>query len=225
MRFLRNALPPLLVIAAFVVSAVAYPHLPAMVPTHWGLSGQPDGYSSRLHGALLLPAVMLIVWLVLIIAPKYNRGIFIRYRARQSDESTERPIYPLIVTLILAALLGIHAFGIGSAVGWVAPSESPVLLTIIISVLMLVLGNYMPRVTQRNAFIGFRVPWAYASEEVWRRTQRAAGYGMVAAGVVGLLAAALAPARCATVLMSVILIQLAAVALYSYRIALSREVP
>lgn len=40
-----------LVLAAFAVSGVALAHLPAIVPTHRGISGEPDQFGSRAEGA------------------------------------------------------------------------------------------------------------------------------------------------------------------------------
>jgi|GEM_PF-2216895 len=165
----------ILIAAAFAVSALAFPNLPLRVPTHWGLSGQADGFSGRLTGAFLMPAIMLTIWIVLIVIPRYDRALFIRYKDRGTDSSTAQPIYNVIIVAVLAMLLAIHVFAITSALGLVGASRQPVLIAAIASLGCIVIGNYMPRVTRRNAFVGFRVPWAYASEEVWRRTQRARG--------------------------------------------------
>lgn len=225
MRRIGPVLPLILVLAAFAVSALAYPHLPADIPTHWGMSGHPDRYSGRLRGAYMLPTIMLGIWALLIVAPKYDRALFIRYEARLSDVKTARPIYTLMVTLILAVLLAMHAFGLAQALGWIGERESPVLLTVLVSVFAISLGNYMPRNTRRNAFVGFRMPWVYASEEVWRRTQRASGYGSVLSGLVGLAAAAIVPAISLKVLAVVAFTQITVVAVYSYALAHSSEVP
>jgi uncharacterized membrane protein len=88
-----------------------------------------------------------------------------------------------------------------------------------------VIGNYMPRVTRRNAFVGFRVPWAYASEEVWRRTQRAGGYGMVAGGMIGLVGAFALPSAPLKPFIVATIAQIVVVMIYSYRIAHSSEIP
>ena len=45
----------LLIVAALAVSAAYYPHLPPKIPTHWDLSGNPNGYSSKFWGVLHMP--------------------------------------------------------------------------------------------------------------------------------------------------------------------------
>lgn len=55
----------LLALALGIVAVVrAWPALPETVPTHFGLSGEPDGWGGR-RTLLMLPAVSLVVYLVL----------------------------------------------------------------------------------------------------------------------------------------------------------------
>jgi len=173
---------------------------------------------------LIIPITMLVTWLLLIQLPRHDRSLFIRYSDRDSDATTARPIYSTIAVVLLALFLAIHLFTISSALGYIGSSRQPVFIAVILSASCIAIGNYMPRVTQRNAFIGFRVPWAYASDEVWRRTQRAGGYGMVAAGVIGLIGAFALPAMPLAAFAVASVAQIVIVMIYSYRIAHSRDV-
>ncbi|MEO7103224.1 MAG: DUF1648 domain-containing protein [Gemmatimonadaceae bacterium] len=212
-----------LVAAAFAIAAIAYPDLPPQVPTHWNLSGHADGFSSRLTGVLIAPIVMLVTWLFLVVLPRYDGSLFVKYSDRSSHSSTNRPVYGTIAIVVLALLLAIHVFTISTALGYIGSNRQPLLLAVIMSASCIVLGNYMPRVTQRNAFIGFRVPWAYASDDVWRRTQRAGGYGMVSSGVIGLIGAFAVPSMPLIAFAVATVAQLVIVMVYSYRIAHSRD--
>lgn len=215
----------LVVVAAFAISIVAFPHLPATVPTHWGVSGEPNGFGSRIEGAFLLPAIMLVTWFLLTVVPRSDRSLFIRYGDRSSDASTARPAYNTVIVAVLWLMLAIHVFAISSALGLIAQRKLPLVLALLISGGMILIGNYLPQVTRRNAFIGVRFPWAYASDEVWRRTQRAGGYGMVGAGIVGLVGALAFPSAPVKPLFAALLAQLIVVGIYSYSIAHSRKVP
>lgn len=224
MRNRRQFVPLMLVLAALAVSAVAFPHLPASVPTHWGVSGKPDQFDNRLEGALKLPLVMLFIWSVFGLIPRYDRLLFIKYRVRDSDSSTVHPVYDVIVAVMLSLLLAIHVIAISSAVGLVGVTQEPIWIALVTSVGAIATGNYLPRVTRRNAFIGVRFPWAYASEEVWRRTQRAGGYGMVAAGIAGLVGAIAVPSSPIKPLFVAMVAQAIIVMIYSYYLAHSRTV-
>ncbi len=64
---------PLFVLLATVLYTVSvYPELPARMPTHWGLSGQPNGWSPREFGAWLLPGVMAILWGLSVVLPRID---------------------------------------------------------------------------------------------------------------------------------------------------------
>ncbi|MEO9047192.1 MAG: DUF1648 domain-containing protein [Gemmatimonadaceae bacterium] len=47
MRDHTRVVSVVLIVAAFALSAFAYPHLPARIATHWGFSGQPNGFAAR----------------------------------------------------------------------------------------------------------------------------------------------------------------------------------
>lgn len=224
MRDHSRLLSFLIVVAAFAVSLFAFPHLPARMAIHWDLSGNANAFGGRAQGAFLMPCVMLVAWALLIFLPGRDRSLFIRYEDRASDASTARPVYGVIVAAILAMLLAMHVFAITTALGALPPNTPPLVIAVILSIASIVIGNYMPRVTRRNAFVGFRVPWAYASEEVWRRTQRAGGYGLVAAGLFGLVGAFVAPATPLRPFGVATAVQIAAVLVYSYATAHSRDV-
>lgn len=37
----------LIIAAAIVTTVLVYPHLPVRVATHWGMNGQPNGFSPK----------------------------------------------------------------------------------------------------------------------------------------------------------------------------------
>lgn len=213
-----------LVIVAFAVSALAFSHLPPIVPVHWGPSGAADQFGSRARGALQIPVAMLAAWIFVGFVPRFDRNVFIKYDQRDSDISTVRPVYGVVVVIVLAFLLAMHCFDVVTALGYIGQNKQPLLLGLLLSIGMIVMGNYIPLVTRRNAFVGYRLPWAYSSAEVWRRTQRAGGYGMVAAGIVGLVGVVLFPSSPVKPIAVAILAQLVLVAGYSYYLAHSNEV-
>lgn len=56
------ALPAALLLAALAVMVWALPELPSPVATHWGPSGQPDGFGSPVLSFVLLPVIS-IAWI------------------------------------------------------------------------------------------------------------------------------------------------------------------
>ena len=56
-REMRRWFGLVFVIAATVFTVAVYGDLPERMPTHWNIRGEVDGWSSRAHGAFLLPAL------------------------------------------------------------------------------------------------------------------------------------------------------------------------
>lgn len=218
MRDHTRLLSPMLVVVALIVSAVAFPYLPALVPIHWVASGQADQFAGRIEFAFSLPLLMLGLWLFLSLAPRYDRLLFVRYEVRAADSAIVRPVYHRMIMIFLIVILAAQVLEVASAVGWI-PGGQERTFAIVLSIGMIAVGNSMPTVTRRNAFVGVRLPWAFASEDVWRRTQRASGYGMVAAGVIGLVGAMVVHSAFVKVLMAALLVQVVAVLVYSFSLA------
>lgn len=47
----------LLVLGMFIAAFLIYPKMPDMVPIHWNIQGEVDGYGSRFFGTFLMPLV------------------------------------------------------------------------------------------------------------------------------------------------------------------------
>lgn len=47
-------------------------------------------------------------------------------------------------------------------------------MSLMLGVMFLVIGNYLPKVKQ-NWYLGIKLPWTYADEENWNKTHRLAG--------------------------------------------------
>lgn len=164
----------LLLAASFAATAILYPHLPDRVATHWGWSGQPDGYSSKsalfLAGPALLAAILLLAALLPWLSPR-RFGI-------ASFASTYRQIMGTVSVMIAyfdAVILWFatgHPIDVGRAIlGGIC-------------LFLAIIGNLMGKV-RRNFYVGIRTPWTLASERVWNASHRLGAKTLVAAGLLG----------------------------------------
>ena len=69
---MRKWFAPVLIAAAVLFSMSVYRQLPERMPVHWGWHGQVDRYGSRVEGAFMLPALMLLIWLLLRFLPRID---------------------------------------------------------------------------------------------------------------------------------------------------------
>jgi uncharacterized membrane protein len=162
-------------VAAAVAGAAslwAYPRLPPRVATHWSFSGAPDGYSSKLLAAAMLPLMILAMRALLSVLPRIDP----KGANYQKFASTYWLICNGVIAFMAVIHLAILAYGLG------APVRMDRVAAVGVGVLLIVIGNYLTRV-EPNWFIGIRTPWTLSSERVWRRTHRVGGWILVAGGL------------------------------------------
>ena len=195
-----NAVSLVLVAMAIGVSAAIYARLPHLVPSHFNLHGQVDGWLPRAVGALLLPGIAGVVLAVVHLAT----------RGRRAEAVVAIDAVLFLVTALLVAL---HGVVLGAALFPAVNPAGP--LVAVLCVFWGALSLLLPRL-RRNPLAGIRTPWTLASDEVWARTHRFAGQlGFVAAVLAGAAALAGLPALAiATIILSALL-----PAAYSYWIA------
>lgn len=193
--FRTEALPILLVLASWLLTAVYWSQLPPQMPTHWGPSGRPDAWMPLPFGALIGPMVATFSYLLLLILP------FIDPRSQHWESF--RGAYAIVKDALLALFCGLTYLSLSAAV---RPDQSLDLhvLLVAMGLLFVVLGNYMPKL-RSNFFVGVRTPWTLSDEDVWYRTHRLAGKLMMAAGLVTVLAAWLPAAWSFAVMMGAVM--------------------
>lgn len=170
----------------FGLSLSLFGTLPDTVPLQFSLSGDPGNYQPKIIAALVLPVIYLIVLLA------------VRWLVKISPAQYAMPNSQTALTTIL--------FGVGLVIAF---SHTAILLfaedagiqaqtiSIGIALFLIVVGNVWGK-TERNFFLGLRVPWTIASEMNWKATHRLAGKLMVVAGsaliVISLLSQSMIPA-------------------------------
>ncbi len=171
-RRVADALSVLLILAAFGVGAWLYPTLPEQIPTHWNARGEVDGWTPKPWGVFVMPLIaigtLVLMKLIPVISPKGFR----------TDEFLGVVSLFQLVLVAFECALGvvILLFAAGHEI------DVSLFIVVAIGVLFLILGNYLGKV-RKNFFIGIRTPWTLASDEVWARTHRLAGWLFAAAGL------------------------------------------
>jgi len=165
----------LLTAAVLAATAVAYPHLPGSVATHWNMRGEPDGYSPKWALFLIGPGLMAGTMLLMYCLPWLS--------PRRFEVDSFRSTY-LQIMLMLVAMMGYFS----AVIVWAGVGHRLDVGRAIIGgvcLLLALLGNLMGKV-RRNFYIGVRTPWTLANERVWNATHRFAGKTLVAGGLAGL---------------------------------------
>lgn len=158
------------------VGLLLWGRLPDRIPTHFGVSGEADGWSSKAFAVFGLPAILLAVHLLCAFGTRYD--------------PRRKNISPLMWTLVLwiVPIVGLFMTVLvyGKALGYALNVTFFTML--LVGVVFIVVGNYLPKCRQ-NYTIGIKLPWTLADEDNWDRTHRLAGVLWVIGGLVTIVCA------------------------------------
>jgi len=166
----------LVVVASSVATWIAYPQLPAVVPTHWDIHNQVNGYSPKWSLFLFGPGLMLVIVVLFYFLPWLS--------PKQFEVDSFKATYLHIMLIVVAMLAYFHAVILWTVTGHAVDVGRAI--TGGICLLFALLGNVLGKV-RRNFYIGIRTPWALANERVWNATHRFAAKTFVIVGAAGLL--------------------------------------
>lgn len=193
------------VLIALVVGVWLYPHMPSRVPTHWGPDGQANGWSSRGLAVgiwpLLIAGLSVMAWLLPVISPR-------KFEIRPFANT-----WSALMLAIQAFMLVVGVCAMLAGAGYAVPI--PLIAMLAVGVLLMVLGNYMGKL-RKNFFIGIRTPWTLASDAVWERTHRLAGWLFVLAGVAWIVLSVTGAAQSFWPLAVVVVVAVMVPYVYSY---------
>lgn len=173
----REKLSLLFLALSWLLTAWYWNRLPGRIPTHWGISGQPDQWMNMPWGGLFPALLTTVSYLLLVCIPWLDP----RWQ-RLTEEA---------YTLIKQALMAFFAFTtfmVLSTSIQTIPQLAVSRLLIGIGLLFILVGNYLPKL-RSNFFVGIRTPWTLSSEEVWNQTHRVGGKIMVGMGFLVFFAA------------------------------------
>jgi uncharacterized membrane protein len=172
-----------IVAVMLVVSLWAWNAIPGdRIATHYGLSGEPNGFMPKPLGLLVLPALGLIISLFMASLPQWP---LLGSRIKNST-------VPYVANWVGGvAILGcVHVVLILKDVGYNVDIVRSVCL--LIGALFLVTGNYYGKIRYNYVF-GFKTPWTLSSERVWDKTHRLLGRLMVLSALGLILTVLLSP--------------------------------
>lgn len=172
MKFFKDNLFSLILFLGLVaISFYFYPQLPSSIPTKFDFNGNPVQYSSREFVTILMPTIYL--FLIFFI------GIMVKASPEKFSMPNSKKAMDIIVAGCGLLFLGIH---LGMVMD---PGGKEIFVRYFsfgIALFLTVVGNVFGK-TERNFFMGVRVPWTIASEANWRATHRFCGKMMVLFGL------------------------------------------
>ena len=187
-----------------LVGLLLWDSLPDPMPTHWGVDGQVDGWSSKPVAIFGLPLFLVVIqWFCIFFTSKDPKN------AEQNNK-----IMGMIPWLVPMLSVLVNGMMYAAALGVVFDMFT--ILFLFMGLLFAVIGNYLPKCKQSYT-IGIKISWTLNSEANWLATHRFAGRIWTVCGVL-LMATAFLPVTFAFFCSLVLFTAMAVVPIvYSYR--------
>jgi uncharacterized membrane protein len=156
----------LLIGIPFIYAAYLYPSLPEIIPTHFNIKGEADGFGGKgsiYLGPIIMGVASLFTYFLLANIKKFDPK-----RAGQVDEGLFQK-FGFFTVLFLSALSMVILY---ATTHQGMPIEK--LLFPIMGLAFAAMGMYMPKIKQ-NYFAGFKLPWTLDNVDNWNATHKIAG--------------------------------------------------
>ncbi len=154
-----------------IAGVLLWNRLPEQIPTHFGISGEADGWSSKPFAVFALPLFMLAMHLICILAtradPKHNNI---------SDKVFTVILYIVpAISLLLCTMIYPVALGSDINVSLIA--------MLFVGFVFVITGNYLPKCKQSYT-VGIKLPWTLDDSKNWNKTHSLAGKLWVICGII-----------------------------------------
>ena len=148
-----------LMLIPFIYAAISWNSLPNQIPTHWGISGQPDDWGGKVS-ILLMPGLSVFSYLLFLVMP------FIDPRKANYTQFPDRIFKIRLLTIVYFTVTAVSLIYGGTINDWSFHSK---LFSSGIFILVALMGNYIINI-KPSWFIGIRNPWTLSSDNVWKQT-------------------------------------------------------
>ena len=165
-----------IILLSFLISAWFWPQMPERMATHWGISGQVNGYMPKFWGLFFVPILLALLGLLFWVFPRLD--------PLKANIAQFRKYYDGFIVAVLLFMIIVHI----QVILWNRGLRIPpnLILPLGVGILFYYIGIISEK-SKRNWWIGIRTPWTLSSDRVWERTHRlGAKLFKIAGGIIAL---------------------------------------
>jgi uncharacterized membrane protein len=195
-------LTSIITLIPMVIGILLWDKLPEQIPTHWGINGEVDGWSSKAFAVFFFPALLLAIHWICVFASCADPG--------SKNHHPKMMILVLWICPVLSLLLNSLVYS--AALGYEPAVET--ILPLLVGLMFIIVGNLLPKCRQSYT-MGIKLPWTLNNEENWNKTHRFGGKVWVIGGVIIMATAFIGSFW---LLLGVLVIMVLAPTVYSYQL-------
>ena len=190
----------LVMLIPMLIGLLLWNKLPDQIPSHWDINGEVDAWSSKAFAVFFFPALLLgIHWLCVLAS---------------SADPKSKNYHPKMLRLVLwicpVISLVMNSLVYCVALGYELNVE--IIMPLLVGLMFIIVGNLLPKCRQSYT-MGIKLPWTLHNEENWNKTHRFGGKLWVIGGIITMATAFLGSFW---ILLSVLIVMVAAPTIYSY---------
>ena len=190
----------LVMLIPMLIGLLLWNKLPDQIPSHWDINGEVDAWSSKAFAVFFFPALLLgIHWLCVLAS---------------SADPKSKNYHPKMLRLVLwicpVSSLVLNSLVYCVALGYELNVE--IVMPLLVGLMFIIVGNLLPKCRQSYT-MGIKLPWTLHNEENWNKTHRFGGKLWVIGGIITMATAFLGSFW---ILLSVLIVMVAAPTIYSY---------
>ncbi len=193
-------LTSIVMLIPMVIGLLLWNQLPDIVPSHWNINGEVDGWSSKAFAVFFFPSLLLAIHWICVFASCAD--------PKSKDYHPKMIGLVLWICPVLSLLLNSMVYAV--ALGYQLNIE--IIMPLLVGLMFVIVGNLLPKCRQSYT-MGIKLPWTLSNEENWNKTHRFGGKLWVIGGVV-IMATAFVGSF--WILMGVMVVMVAAPTIYSY---------
>jgi uncharacterized membrane protein len=193
----------------FGYAAYLYPSLPEIIPTHFNIKGEADGFGGKdsiFIGPGILGATGLFTFFLI-----SNIKYFDPKRYKTEDEGMFKKF-----ALFMVGFLSV----LGLVITYSAVDKSGNITKILLPIIGMafaLMGWFMPKL-QQNYFAGFKLPWTLENVDNWNETHKVAGKVWFYGGLAQAIATFILPTEAGLIIFfGIVLIMIIIPTVFSYR--------
>ena len=193
----------MLILLPIAAGLYLWEQLPDVIATHWGVNGEPDGWSKKWVAVFGLPLLLCAIQWAGAFATEWDK----------SSKKQNRKVKAMVLWIIpVVSIVGsgyVYAAAMGKTLN-IAAVVLPLL-----GLLFVTVGNYLPKCTQSYT-VGIKLKWTLEDEANWHATHRLAGKLWVAGGVLMMIGAFLPQAAAPWLTAAAVAVMVLVPGAYSY---------
>lgn len=180
----------------FLITWLALPHFPKIIPTHYDFAGNPDDFSAKSTEYVLAIVFSISGFVMLIIALLVNKF------HSEDEENTVKAANNAILVV---------KFGIAMMIFFIMMQCSELMnvyyyinnkgifpdlkiTNITLMLLLIYMGNSISK-SKKNSVIGIRTSWSNENDEAWSASQKYGGVALILSSLLVLIVALLLPEK------------------------------